>query len=103
MKDMKVLSPDLEVPSAELRKEAYELALSVWDMMPWVDFFESVFKTLCAFDMRPEHFASTSRKMEAILKGLCATDFKGSKVFEHASCDSAKAAFADISARLFGR
>ena len=34
----KVLSPDLEVPSAELRKEAYELALSVWDMMPWVDF-----------------------------------------------------------------
>ena len=36
----KVLSPDLEAPSASLRKEAYELAAAVWEMEPWVDFIE---------------------------------------------------------------
>ena len=36
----KVVSPDLETPSGELRKEAYELALSVWEMEPWIDFIE---------------------------------------------------------------
>ena len=36
----KVASPDLEMPSAELRKEAYELAFSVWEMEPWIDFIE---------------------------------------------------------------
>lgn len=69
----------------------------------WTPIVESVFKKLCEFGMRPGHFASTSRQMEAILKGLCATNFKGSKVFEHASCDSAKAAFEGISERLFRR
>lgn len=40
-KDMpKVTAPDLEVPSNELRKEAYELALSVWEMAPWIDYVE---------------------------------------------------------------
>ena len=36
----RVVSPDLETPSDELRKEAYELALSVWEMEPWIDFIE---------------------------------------------------------------
>ena len=36
----KVASPDLEMPSAELRKEAYELAFSLWEMEPWIDFIE---------------------------------------------------------------
>ncbi|MGN0852147.1 MAG: DUF6930 domain-containing protein [Kiritimatiellia bacterium] len=69
----------------------------------WTPIVESVFKTLCKFGMRPKHFASTSRQMEAILNGLCATSFKGSKVVERASCASAKAAYSEISARLFGR
>ena len=37
---IKVTTPDLEVPSNELRKEAYELALSVWEMAPWIDYVE---------------------------------------------------------------
>ncbi len=56
----KVLSPDLEVPSAELRKEAYELALSVWDMMPWVDFIEEQVLAIRFADA--EHYRRDRRK-----------------------------------------
>lgn len=38
--DAKVTRPDLETPTGELRKEAYELALSVWEMAPWLDLIE---------------------------------------------------------------
>ena len=68
----------------------------------WTPILESVFKKLCEIGFRPETFASTSPLMEAILQGLCNTDFKGSKVFEHASCDSAKAVFREFSSELFG-
>ena len=67
----------------------------------WTPILESVLGKLCVLGMRPKYFASTSRKMEAILKGLCVTQFNGSQLFEHASCDSAKAMFEEISAGLF--
>lgn len=69
----------------------------------WTPVVETVLNGVCALGVRPEMFASSSRKMEAILKGLCATEFKGTKVFEHSPCYTAKTAFADISAGLFGR
>ena len=69
----------------------------------WAPIVEMVLNGVCALGFRPEMFASSSRKMDAILKGLCATDFKGTKVMEHSPCYTAKAAFADISAGLFGR
>ncbi len=68
----------------------------------WTPIAEFVFKKLCGLGFRPETFASTSHQMEAILKGLCNTDFKRSKVFAHASCDSAKAIYQELSRHLFG-
>ena len=69
----------------------------------WTPVVETVLDGVCALGCRPEMFASSSRKMDGILKGLCATEFKGTKVMENSPCYTTKAAFADISAGLFGR
>lgn len=68
----------------------------------WTPIIDAVFRKLCNIGFRPEIFASTSRQMEAILQGLCNTDFKRSKVFARASCDSAKAMFRKFSSQVFG-
>lgn len=69
----------------------------------WTPVIESVLKNVSKLGFRPEMFATTSRQIEAVLKSLCQTDFKGSKVFEHSSCACVKTFFADFSSRLFGR
>ena len=40
-------------------------------------------------------------QVKAIMKGLCATDFKGTEVLPLSWCDSAREIFEDISDRMF--
>ena len=68
------------------------------DWTPIVDF---VLETLVRLGMRPSHIASTNAQVKAIMKGLCATDFKGTEVLPHSWCDSASEVFDDISDRIF--
>ena len=68
------------------------------DWTPVVDF---VLETLVRLGMRPCRIASTNAQVRAIMKGLCATDFRGTEVLPHGWCDSAKEAFEEISDRMF--
>lgn len=99
----KVLSPDLEAPSASLRKEAYERAAAVWEMEPWVDFIEEQVLAIRFADGTERFLSVLGSHGEYRALALYPDAASYWRVFEHSPCYTAKTAFADISAGLFGR